>query len=625
MTSKQLSVLLLASSGLTQPILCRTLRFSSHQMALGYFFKTALLLSIVFHLVISPYTKVEESFNIQAIHDISNYGIWPDGLTNYDHNSFPGVVPRTFVGSLVVSGIAYPIIKVLGFFGLDLMEGDQLDVQMLVRLIIGLINGWMIIKLASSLREVDFVSKKLKQKSIIGDCFVFLMVTQFHILYYSSRTLPNFLALPLVNHALGKLLKGDISGLTWLAFVGIVFRIEVGVLAVVIALVSSIGFGQTLIPINLVMLFAGTIAGLAISFTVDSYFWGELTIPELVSLKYNFFEGKSANWGVEPFNAYFSVYLTKIFRPPIVLYLSAFGFMSDPSTESTTADKSTNKISRPSKNSLRILSVSAIVYILIMSLQGHKELRFIIYTVPIFTMSAGNALSGFIRKSKGSFSTKLLVFLVVAVALAANLLSVFSGYISSFNYPGGKALEFVNDYVSNSNEPLIIHMDVATCMTGVTRFGELHDDFITYDKTEDVQKLNEIWNAVDILVTSHAIEEYENEDVNDWKKLKAIQAFKGYSLYPIVMLIQKHRSPKELGGFFVDLLVDAYHTKNFTQLKEILNAPIVLTDYIFIYERIGKTEFLKVEENTEVDEIVDEPDFDKLKEELNEEIDSMEH
>lgn len=594
-------------------------------MALGYFFKAALLLSIVFHLVISPYTKVEESFNIQAIHDILNYGIWPDGLANYDHISFPGVVPRTFIGSLVVSGIAYPIIKVFGLFGLDLLEGDQLEVQLLVRLIIGLCNGWMIIKLASSLKDIDFVSKRSREKSVLGDCFVFLMVTQFHILYYSSRTLPNFLALPLVNHALGKLLKGDLSGLTWLAFVGIVFRIEVGVLAVVIAVVSSIGFGQSLIFINLLMLFAGTIAGLALSFSVDSYFWGELTIPELVSLKYNVVDGKSANWGVEPFNAYFSVYLTKLFRPPIILYLSAFGFMSDPSTETPAVEKPGDKVTRPSKNSIRILMLSALIYILIMSFQGHKELRFIIYTVPIFTMSGGNALSGFIRKSKGSLSTKLLVFLIIAVSLAANLLSIFSGYISSFNYPGGEALEFVNDYVSQSNEPLIVHMDVATCMTGVTRFGELHDDFITYDKTEDSQKLNEIWNAVDILVTSHPIEEYKNEDVNDWKKLKAVKAFKGYSLYPIMLLVQKHRSPKDLAGFFMDLAVEAYHTKDLTQLKEILNSPIVLTDYIFVYERVGKTEFLKVEEDKEVDEVVEEPDFDKLKDELNEQIDSIEN
>lgn len=33
----------------------------------------------------------------------------------YDHLEFPGVVPRTFFGPLVVAGIAYPIAEVLHY------------------------------------------------------------------------------------------------------------------------------------------------------------------------------------------------------------------------------------------------------------------------------------------------------------------------------------------------------------------------------------------------------------------------------------------------------------------------------------------------------------------------------
>jgi len=69
--------------------------------------------SILLHLFVSPYTKVEESFNIQAIHDILIHGIPSENAdqffsANYDHFSFPGSVPRTFVGALLLSGLSRP-------------------------------------------------------------------------------------------------------------------------------------------------------------------------------------------------------------------------------------------------------------------------------------------------------------------------------------------------------------------------------------------------------------------------------------------------------------------------------------------------------------------------------------
>lgn len=68
---------------------------------------------IFLHQQLSPYTKVEESFNIQAVHDILKYEI-PTGKNiqtfrqDYDHFTFPGAVPRTFVGAVVLAGIAKP-------------------------------------------------------------------------------------------------------------------------------------------------------------------------------------------------------------------------------------------------------------------------------------------------------------------------------------------------------------------------------------------------------------------------------------------------------------------------------------------------------------------------------------
>ena len=54
-----------------------------------------LLLVIFCHCQLVPYTKVEESFNLQAMHDMLVYK-WD--ITSYDHMEFPGVVPRSCIG-----------------------------------------------------------------------------------------------------------------------------------------------------------------------------------------------------------------------------------------------------------------------------------------------------------------------------------------------------------------------------------------------------------------------------------------------------------------------------------------------------------------------------------------------
>lgn len=61
----------------------------------------SLLLLVIANVILAPYSKVEESFGIQAVHDFLYEG---PNLSAYDHQEFPGVVPRSFIGaSLAVS------------------------------------------------------------------------------------------------------------------------------------------------------------------------------------------------------------------------------------------------------------------------------------------------------------------------------------------------------------------------------------------------------------------------------------------------------------------------------------------------------------------------------------------
>lgn len=153
---------------------------------------------ILVHLVVSPYTKVEESFNIQAVHDVLVYGTPTTNVSarlhNYDHFEFPGAVPRTFVGAVGLAGVSRPILNFVGWQ----------YAQHVVRAALGLFNAWSLLSYKKGL-------EKAYGKGV-AVWWAALLAGQFHVLYYASRTLPNTFAFGIckysfVNQELDKLAK----------------------------------------------------------------------------------------------------------------------------------------------------------------------------------------------------------------------------------------------------------------------------------------------------------------------------------------------------------------------------------------------------------------------------------
>lgn len=156
-----------------------------------------LLFSILIHIYLCPFTKVEESFNMQAIHDM----LYKSSLKQFDHFYFPGVVPRTCLGSLLISAIAFPILLILKLFNMIIPYTiKKIYIQLICRSILGILS-WISFVHFSNASSKKFCFKR------IGNLIAIITAVQFHLPFYMSRTLPNIFALILCTHSWAYWLK----------------------------------------------------------------------------------------------------------------------------------------------------------------------------------------------------------------------------------------------------------------------------------------------------------------------------------------------------------------------------------------------------------------------------------
>lgn len=124
----------------------------------------------------------------------------------YDHHQYPGVVPRTFIGPLFISGLVAPFVALLQYFELSKFWAQylgkiisELTAAMhfcyikcvLVRTALGLCVIFAFNQLCGTFRKI-FGERWLQW-------FIAITVTQSHFMFYLSRPLPNIFALPLGN------------------------------------------------------------------------------------------------------------------------------------------------------------------------------------------------------------------------------------------------------------------------------------------------------------------------------------------------------------------------------------------------------------------------------------------
>lgn len=553
------------------------------------YFDSALLVVISAYLFKAPFTKVEESFSIQAIHDIVNYGVL--NLDAYDHFQFPGAVPRSFIGPLIIAGLT-KIVTVISSFLPGAPNGpSQLQVQAIARCIIGLTNALSLIYLKNSAqilfdmaakkREEDEIKKREDGHSVkvraseanlstVGTWFLVFVMTGFHLMYYASRPLPNFiLTLPLTNVAIAWVLQSRYEWAIFLsAFTAAIFRLEVAaqgsgitLLAVVyrkVSLVRAIKFGLM-----------GLVMGMGISLTVDSYFWRVWCVPEIDAFIFNVLKGNASKWGAEPPFAYFTHYLRMLFIPPTILLFNLLGFKMAP-TE------------------LKIVSLGAYFHILVMSLQPHKEWRFIVYAMPPIIL-LGSTSAAYVWENIQINSVRNLLF-VTLLPLSPLLSLVFSLgflYVSSLNYPGGNAMVKFNDMiVANNITNSTVHMSVPVCMTGATLFGELDHSLygIQYDKTENATQLEKLWPTFDYLITTESQSKFlpfSDSPSETWEMIQSSEIFAGINSSVINQIWSEEKN-------MIGVLKDSLTKPNsvLDQLLHLFDHLIIREPIFFTYKRI---------------------------------------
>ncbi|CRG92348.1 alpha-1,6-mannosyltransferase [Talaromyces islandicus] len=487
---------------------------------------------IALHLLAAPYTKVEESFHLQATHDILKYGIPSPRLgleevarkfaSEYDHFTFPGAVPRTFVGALALAATSQPI----------LWLDAHVDRQLLARAILGLFNALALLSYARGLHRAFGRATAL--------WFLFFQASQFHVAYYASRTLSNMFAFGITTIALRLLLPepGTVAtahsrhrvSLVLITVAGIIFRSELAVFLAMNTLfllaTNRVRIITDVIPAGIV----GLVVGLSTTVLIDSYFWQQFPLwPEFAAFKFNVLSGQSSEWGTSPWYFYFVDALPRLLMNPLLWLVGI------PASLWASATR---------RASLSLL-VPSLAFTGLYSVLPHKEWRFIIYVVPALTASAAQGAAYIWTRRAKSLIYRLLALALGLSTLASFLISSLV-YLpaSAANYPGAHALQSVHYHADDTTTTtttttttqsrIVLHMGNLACQTGVTRFLQLESSPSTawiYDKTENesLKASPEFWSTIDYALVED-VSEIPEYTVDKWQTIDTINGFAGFRI-----------------------------------------------------------------------------------------------
>lgn len=326
-----------------------------------------------------------------------------------------------------------------------------------------------------------------------------------------------------------------------------VFRSELAILVGTITLyllaTRSISIVRVVIPAGL----AGGAIGLLTTVSVDSFFWQSTPLwPEWTAFYYNTIQGHSADWGVSPWYFYFVNALPRLMMNPITYLICIPAALLPAATRQRSLD----------------LLIPALAFVSLFSFLPHKEWRFIIYVIPALTGVAATGASWIWTRRSKSWPYAVLSLAFVASVLLSFIASTALLAVSSLNYPGGEAVQYLHNNILGPHgvywDHTRVYFDNLACQTGVTRFLENHEgpqtilDVLeaqdslnkrkwTYDKTEDPEVLLDpiFWSKL-----HYVLAENPAKIIGAWNTLHVVYGFGGLRIL----------KPGEMGGSPVEPL-----------------------------------------------------------------------
>ena len=448
-----------------------------------------------------PHSKVEESFNLQATHDLYYHGLKPalKSLSErgsetskecaslpYDHLQYPGVVPRTFAGPLILSSISRFISQLLR--PMLNLETKPLLLQCLNRLWLLLFNLHAHYRLAKALNSNTtwnrYITKSSESLTLSG-YFLIITAAQFHIPFYASRMLPNTFALILVTHAYAEWVAHHYSHtLVLLVISTAVFRCDVLLLLFSIGLTLLLQRRVTVVQ----CIRLGTITGavsLLITVPFDSILWQRLVWPEGEVLMFNTVENRSSEYGTSPWYWYVSSAIPKAM-------LGTLLFLPLGALQHIHSNPGEKRIVRVDYELFEYF-LPLLGFVALYSILPHKEVRFIFVALPLFNCIAAKGMNMLhhlmldsfdddcVTKQRQSMLLKYAKRIVFCGGLGAIFLTLLGSQlfvaVSKRNYPGGDALlalakDLENSSIVQIKRDINVYVDVASAMSGaMSLFG----------------------------------------------------------------------------------------------------------------------------------------------------------